>query len=62
MGLVMRTAGLLSLLAGCIILMLPVFSQLLHLTLTIADDSLIGGALLCLGVAAVTISRKPTEA
>ncbi len=57
----MRIAGLFSLLAGCIILMLPVFSQLLHRTLMIADDSLIGGALLCLGVAAIVISRKPSE-
>jgi uncharacterized membrane protein HdeD (DUF308 family) len=58
MGLVMRTAGLLSLLAGCIILMLPIFSALLHRTLTVADDSLIGGALLCVGIAAIVISRN----
>jgi len=56
----MRIAGLFALLAGCIILMLPMFGQLLHRTLTITDDSLIGGALLCLGVAALVISRKPT--
>jgi hypothetical protein len=57
----MRTAGLISLLAGCIILMLPMFSQLLQRTLTVTDDSLIGGALLCLGVAAIVISRKPAQ-
>lgn len=57
----MRIAGLFALLAGCIILMLPIFGQLLHRTLTIADDSLIGGALLCLGVAALVISRKPSQ-
>lgn len=60
MGLVMRTAGLISLLAGSVILMLPKFSALLHRTLTLQDDSLIGGALLCLGVAALVISRKTT--
>ena len=49
----MRAAGLLALLAGSIILMLPVFSQLLHHSWAVADDSLIGGALLCLGIAAV---------
>jgi hypothetical protein len=54
----MRTAGLLALLAGSVILMLPVFSQLLHRSWAVADDSLIGGALLCLGIAAVMISRK----
>lgn len=57
----MRIAGLFALLAGCIILMLPIFGQLLHRTLAIGDDSLIGGALLCLGVAALVISRKPTQ-
>jgi hypothetical protein len=59
-GLSMRAAGLLALLAGSIILMLPVFSQLLHRSWAVADDSLIGGALLCLGIAAVMISRKPS--
>ena len=54
----MRVAGLLALLGGSIILMLPVFSQLLHRTLPLTDNSLIGGALLCLGVAAVVLSRK----
>ncbi len=54
----MRAIGLLSLLAGCIILMLPMFGSLLHRTLTIQDDSLIAGALLCLGVAALVMSRS----
>jgi hypothetical protein len=56
----MRIVGLASLLAGCIILMLPMFGELLHRSLVIADNSLIGGALLCLGVAAVVISRTPS--
>jgi hypothetical protein len=56
----MRTAGLLALLAGSLILMLPMFGQLLHRSWAVADDSLIGGALLCLGIAAVMISRKPS--
>ena len=38
--------------------MLPVFGHLLHRSLAVADDSLIGGALLCLGIAAIMISRK----
>jgi hypothetical protein len=54
----MRTAGLLALLAGSLILMLPMFGQLMHRSWAIADDSLIGGALLCLGIAAVMISRR----
>ena len=56
----MRTAGLLALLSGSVILMLPVFSQLLHRSWVVPDDLLIGGALLCLGIAAVMISRKPS--
>lgn len=58
MGAVMRIIGLLSLLAGCVILMLPMFSQLLHRTMTVADGALIGGALLCLGIAALALSRR----
>jgi hypothetical protein len=54
----MRIAGLVALLAGSLILMLPVFGQLLHRSWAVADDSLIGGALLCLGIAAVMISRR----
>ena len=55
MGLVMRTAGLFSLLAGSVILMLPMFSALLNRTLTLQDDSLIGGALLILAFGAVVL-------
>ena len=54
----MRIAGLVALLAGSLILMLPVFGQLLHRYWAVADDSLIGGELLCLGIAAVMISRR----
>lgn len=54
----MRVAGLLALLGGSLILMLPVFGQLLHRSWAVTDDSLIGGALLCLGIAAVMLSRK----
>jgi len=57
-GLDMRIAGLLALLSGSVILMLPVFAGLLHRSWAVADNSLIGGALLCLGIAAVMISRK----
>jgi uncharacterized membrane protein HdeD (DUF308 family) len=53
-----RTLGLLSLLAGCVILMLPMLSQLLRRTLAIPDGNLIGGALLCLGIAALVLSRS----
>ena len=56
----MRTIGLLALLGGSIVLMLPIFGQLLRRPMAVSDDSLIGGALLCLGIAAVMISRKPS--
>jgi hypothetical protein len=38
--------------------MLPVFSQLLRRSWTLADGTLIGGALLCLGIAALALSRR----
>ncbi len=57
----MRAIGLLSLLSGCIILMLPIFGQLLHRTISITDGSLIGGALLCLGIAALVLFRGRTS-
>jgi hypothetical protein len=53
----MRTIGLFALLGGCIILMLPMLSQLLHRRLALPDEPLIGGALLCLGIAALVLSR-----
>lgn len=59
-GPIMRAIGLLSLLSGSVILLLPVFSALLDRRLTFTDDSLIGGALLCLGVAALAIARNRT--
>jgi hypothetical protein len=57
----MRTLGLLALLGGSVILMLPVFGALLRRNLAVPDDSLIGGALLCLGIAALVITRKQPE-
>lgn len=52
----MRAIGLLALLCGGIILMLPMFGHLLHRRLTIPDQPLIGGGLLCVGIAALLLS------
>lgn len=54
----MRTVGLFALLAGCIVLMLPMISELIHRHIAIPDGNLIGGALLCLGIAALVLSRQ----
>ena len=56
----MRVVGLLSLLAGCVILMLPTINQLLRRSYYLADGPTIGGALLCLGVAALVLARSTT--
>ena len=57
----MRVAGLLFILVGCVILMLPTLGQLLHRTWRLDDGSLIGGALLCVGLAALILSRSTAD-
>ena len=53
----MRVVGLLALLAGCVILMLPIINKLLHRSLYVVEGTTIGGALLCLGIAALVLAR-----
>ena len=57
----MRTVGLLFILAGCVILMLPMLGQLLHRNWRLDDGSLIGGALVCVGLAALILSRSTAD-
>lgn len=52
----MRVIGLFALLGGSVVLMLPLFGHLLHRRLNLPDQPLIGGALLCLGIAALVLS------
>ena len=54
----MRAVGLLAMLTGCIILLLPMFNQLLHVRYFVPDASLIGGSLICLGIAALVLARS----
>ena len=51
----MRMVGLLSLLVGCVIIGLQTIN-LLCVGLHVANGQLIGGALLCVGVAALVVS------
>lgn len=54
----MRAVGLLFILAGCTILVLPMIGKLLHRTIYISDGQILGGALICVGLAAVILYRK----
>ncbi|MEQ1768457.1 MAG: hypothetical protein ABL879_01345 [Devosia sp.] len=54
----MRLIGLFALLAGSLILLQPYVRQYVHyITLPSNQTPLIGGALLCLGIAAIWLSR-----
>jgi hypothetical protein len=57
----MRVVGLLALLGGSVVLMLPLLGQLLHRRLVLPDQPLIGGALLCLGIAALILSLSSAQ-
>jgi uncharacterized protein YjeT (DUF2065 family) len=55
----MRLIGLIALLAGSLILLQPYVRHYVHyISLPPSQTPLIGGALLCLGIAAVWISRS----
>jgi hypothetical protein len=54
----LRTLGLLALLAGSLILIYPFWRQYVHfVSIPPGQGPVIGGALLCLGVAAIWIGR-----
>ena len=54
----MRAIRLLFILAGCTILVLPMLGRLLHRALYWADGQIMGGALICVGLAAVILYRN----
>lgn len=55
----MRVIGLLLLLAGCIVLLWPLYGHLLHpLFISRSDTQLYGGATLMAGVIALVVSRS----
>lgn len=54
----MRAFGLLFLLAGCLLLMWPMLSGLLHIRFRIPDNQMLGGLLLMLGVIALVLTRN----
>jgi hypothetical protein len=56
-GLQMRAFGLLSLLGGSIVLMLPTINALLNRSFRVDNGEIIGGALLCVGVAVLILAR-----
>ena len=57
----MRTVGLLCLLVGCIVLMLPIINQLAGTHFRLDNREITGGALLCLGAGILALTRRETE-
>lgn len=57
----MRAIGLLFLLGGCLILMMPTIMRMMHRFYKFDDGPLIAGALICLGVATLILTRNRTS-
>ncbi|RYE52325.1 MAG: hypothetical protein EOP20_15110 [Hyphomicrobiales bacterium] len=56
-GLKMRAFGLLLLLCGSVVLALPMINALFNRSFRVEHGAVIGGILLCIGVAAIALSR-----
>lgn len=54
----MRAFGLLFLLGGALVLLAPTFAELLNRYYYFRDGPIMGGALICLGLAALVLSRN----
>lgn len=54
----MRTFGLLFLLAGTLLLLAPKFFEMVHRYYRFDEGPILGGALICVGVAAIALTRS----